>query len=348
MTTQFEKRIVDLRSDIVGSLSLAMQSALIASVKSYRSYEMRESEEERLLEGAVAHVLGMEDSLFFPTCTMANQAALRLHCPSGSFVLADRFAHICTNEAASTAALSGVAVIGLDGKEGHPTQEELKEALDSLDDQIRDSVSLVWAENTHNVAGGTVMPPPRFESVVRFAKDRGIKLHVDGARIWNAAASAQCEPADLVRNADSVSVSLNKGIGAPQGAVLAGSKELIARAVRLRTLLGGGWRPWPGLASAGLAAVESWDRVDLDNRRAQVLGRELAKLTWLVPVIEAQTNIVVVRPIALSPLEVAGKLKEQGVLVGPHPGGAIRMVTHQDIDDMGIANAIRAFRAIAV
>ncbi len=232
--------LVDLRSDIISRPTEAMIQAMAGAARKPRGFGMREDADQKELEELSAGLLGFEDALFFPTCTMANQVALMLHCPRGHHVLADRDAHLCNTEGPSTAGISGVALTTLIGERGHITPAAVTAALSRAPREAQTPIRLVWLENTHNVAGGTVMKTDAFAGVVATARGQGVPVHVDGSRIWNAAAFHGLRSEELVRGATSVAFSLNKILGAPLGAMLVGGRAFIAQALRFRNMLGGG------------------------------------------------------------------------------------------------------------
>ena len=343
-------RRIDLRSDIVSTPTSSMIEAMAAAARRPRGFGMREDADQQELEALAADIMGMEDALFFPTCTMANQAALMLRCPPGAYVLADRTAHLCGVEGSSTAGIAGAPVLGLDGVRGHLTPQQVSATLDQPRQETQMPIGLVWLENTHNVAGGTVMPTEDFAAVIGIAGSRSVPVHVDGARIWNAAAFHGVSPAKLVAGADSVAFSLNKVLAAPLGAMLVGSRAFVADALRVRNMLGGGWRPAGILAAAGVVALkERQARVADDHRRAARLADALIGLGWLrIDRERVQTNIVVAHPDGFpgSAPGLIAALRERGVLVTPHGTGNIRMVLHGDIDDDAIEAAVEIFRGL--
>jgi threonine aldolase len=343
-------RRVDLRSDIVSTPPPSVMEAMVAAARKPRGYGMREDIDQRELETLSAAMLGMQDALFFPTCSMANQVALMLRCSPGTYVLADRTAHLCGVEGSATAGVAGVAVAGVEGRCGHLIPEQVSDMLGRSLQETQMPVRLVWLENTHNVAGGTVMPAKDFHAIVDIAKTYAVPVHIDGARIWNAVGFHGTSPAEVVRGADSVAFSLNKVLGAPLGAVLVGSRVFIADALRVRNMLGGGWRPAGILAAAGVVALkERTARVVDDHQRAARLADELMAPSWLeIDRERVQTNIIVARPrsFAGSRTDLIAALKDMGVLVTPHGTQGIRMVLHGDIDDEAIEVVLDAFRKI--
>jgi threonine aldolase len=343
-------RRIDLRSDIVSTPTPAMLEAMLEAARRPRGFGMREDVDQQELESLSATVVGMEDALFFPTCTMANQTAVMIRCSPGMHVIADDAAHICGTEGSSTAGVAGTPILGLKGNRGHLTPEQVATVLATPRREAEMRIGLVWLENTHNFAGGTVMPSDDFRNVVNIAKSHSIPVHVDGSRLWNAVAFNKVSPAETVRGADSVSFSLNKVLGAPMGAVLAGSRAFVAEAVRVRQMLGGGWRPAGILAAAGVVALrQRIDRVGEDHLRAARLADALIELNWLrIDRSRVETNIIVANPgvFSGSASDFISALREKGVLVTPHGTQNIRMVLHSDIDDEAADEVASVFRAL--
>jgi threonine aldolase len=344
-------RRIDLRSDIVSASPAPLLDVLHAAAGRPRVFGMREDTDQQVLEALSAQLLGMESALFFPTCTMANQVALMLSCPPGTYVLAEATTHLCGTEGSSTAGVAGTPVLGLEGHRGHPTPAEIADALGRPRREAEMRIGLLWLENTHNFAGGTVMPMADFHAAIASAGSHATPVHVDGSRLWNAVAFHGVAPAEVVRGARSVSFSLNKALGAPMGAMLVGSTAFIGDAVRVRQMLGGGWRPPGFLAAAGAWALEHMTgRVAQDHARAIRLADGLAALGSLgIDRGSVETNIVVAQPAAaMGPVrDVVAALAERGVLVIPHGGRAIRMVLHRDIDDEAVSEVVTVFRNFA-
>lgn len=337
----------DLRSDILVPPSDAMLAAMAEAARRPRGYGMREDSDQRDLEALAAELLGQEDALFFPTCTMANQAALMIHCRPGEVVVADTNSHLGGLEASATAGVAGVVVRRLDGIRGHLTAGMVEPALRRSDRDTDRSVALVWLENTHNYAGGTVMPLAEQRCVEAVCRQSGVPVHVDGARIWNAAAALQRPEHELAGGVDSVAVSLNKALGAPLGAVLASSREFISEALRVRQMLGGGWRPTGILAAAAVVALRTMRaRLPEDHDVARSLADKLATLPWLkVDPAAVETNIIVVGVRGKS-RSVVRALDKLGVRVIPRDSQSLRLVVHAGIRADRIDQVVRAFQAV--
>ena len=244
---------IDLRSDFLARPSDAMRAAAHAARDSHH-FGLREDPWQRRLEARIADMAGMEDALVFPTCTMANTTALMLSASPGSAVLTQPQAHVLVSEAGAGAALAGLSLSAVDasvdgGTVAMPSLSSWCHAMDVASDVQRSPVRLCVIENTHNRAGGQALPAHYCGAVVAAARERGIALHLDGSRLFNAAQCLGMALSDLTRGFDTVSLSLNKTFGAPMPAMLAGSKAAIERALVIRQRLGGGLRP-TGPASA--------------------------------------------------------------------------------------------------
>lgn len=332
--------VIDVRSDIVTRPSEAMLEAMLQSGQQPRQYGYREDADLKKLESLVAETFDKEDALFLPTCTMANQIALMAQCPRGANFVVDAHAHINNFEVASTVGIAGAVPRVIADYRGHPLPDALDEAL------AMNPTSLFWLENTHNRAGGTVLSPQKQSELVSVCRKYGVPTHVDGARIWNAAAALGCAVADLTWNVDSVSASLNKGLGVPVGAVLAGSRQFIRKAEQLQITLGGGWRPTGIIAAAGVVALEdlSLDELLADHKAARHIATELFNYEWLRLDLElVRTNIILVSLGDEVSMDLVAELRERGVLVTPAGKHRVRLVTYRQIREKEVSGILDAF-----
>lgn len=341
---------VDLRSDTVTTPSPAMRRAM-AEAEVGDDWFGDDPTVNRLQERA-AEVTGKEAALFVPTGTMANQIGLRLHFRgTGHLVVAEATSHVASTEVASSAALSGIAYRTIPGDErGRVTAEQVRAALEPDELYDVEVVDLVAVENTHGHAGGTVLAVEDLRAIRKVALEAGVPVHLDGARIFNAAAAAGADVVEWTREVDTVMFCVSKGLGAPVGSLLCGPAELIREARRLKILFGGGWRQAGVLAAAGLVALEEGPgRLAEDHARARRLAEGVAELLpGAVDPSRVETNMVLVDTAAagIPPLEAVRRLADLGVgatLVA----GKVRMVTHRDVDDAGIAAALAAWREVA-
>ena len=316
---------IDLRSDTVTRPTPEMRAAMAAAEVGDDVY-LEDPTVERLQQ-RVASMLGHEAALFMPSGTMANEVAVRILARPGQEVLVEERSHVVQYELAGMAALSGVATRVVRSPDGHLTPEIVRAAL-RPPAYHRSDLALAILENTHNLAGGTVCDVPRLRSVVAACREAGLAIHLDGARLWNAAVALGVEPRELAAGVDTVMVTLSKGLCAPVGSVLAGSRTLVEEARRVRKQLGGGMRQVGVLAAAGLVALDMVDRLKEDHAKADVLRRALTAVPG-VAVGPGSTNIVVAG--VADAVEAMRRLAARGVLSNAMDAATIRFVTHRDV-----------------
>ncbi len=339
-------RSVDLRSDLLTRPTPEMRAAMEAACARPWSFELREDPDQRALEAELAALLGHEDALVMPSSTMANEIALLLLTRPGDVVIAPAETHIVTSEAGAPAALAGVRVECLAAFE--PPEAAWAQAAAARPDALRARVAAFALENTHNRAGGAAIAPAATDAILAIARAQGIAVHLDGARIFNAAIALDVPIARLTRGFDTVTVSLNKGLGAPLGAALVSSRGHIAGALALRQRLGGGIRPTAIFAAAARVALGAWREVAQDHRRAAILADGLAAIPGVAIQRPATpTNIVLVEFDAREPAELCVALAAEGVQAIPFGVRRVRFVTYRGIDDDDIAHTIAACRRVA-
>ncbi len=338
---------IDLRSDFLAHATPAMDEAARVAAGS-RLFGLREDPWQRKVEARLAALLGKEDALVFPTCTMANTTALLLQAVPGSTVVMQQGAHMLTSEANAGAAIGGLWMTAVDGEGARPPLAAWQQALATTADAQRAPVALVALENTHNRTGGVALPAAYCGEVVALARSRGARAHLDGSRIFYAAAALRTAPADLAAGFDTVSVSLNKTFGAPVAAALAGSAEAIERALPVRQRLGGGLRPIGSAAAATLAGLEDVSHVATSLAHAARLADALARMPCVAPERPPeQTNIVLAsltRPWTAAAL--CDRLALDGVLALPFAADRVRFVTYRGITDDDIDVTIARLQAI--
>jgi threonine aldolase len=342
--------VLDLRSDFLTRPTAPMLRVMAEAAASPAAFGLREDPYQRRLETSAAELLGKPDALLFPTCTMANEAAIMLWARPGEALVCESGAHVAGSEAGAPAALAGVTLRGLPGEHGAPPIEAWRDAVLPPRDAQRSRAALFVLEQTHNRAAGAALPLAYMDAVAVVAREAGAKLHLDGARLFNAAIALDVEPARLARDADSVAVSLNKGLGAPQGAVLAGPREFIAEALRIRQMLGGGIRPSGMIAAAGLVALEDRAHLAEDHRRAARLAKGTRDLPGLMPLAPpCPTNIVVLRlaPALGGAVALACRLEAEGVLALPFGPDLLRLVTYREVTDADVTRALEALARAA-
>jgi threonine aldolase len=341
--------IVDLRSDLLSRPTEAMIEAMRKAAADPPGFGLREDPWVRRLEGVAADILGKEDALFCPTCTLCNQIAINVSCAAGDSLICEAECHIVTSEGGGPAAISGVMVHAVKAEAGLLFSQAVSAALQSGGGNGRSRTALVVLENTHTRSGGRTFSEESMAEIRAMTEAVGVPVHLDGARLFNAAAHLGAEAAALTRHVDSVAISLNKGLGAPVGAVLAGERAFIEKAIAVRQRLGGGWRPAGVPAAAGVVALtEMVGRLAEDHGRAQRLGehvRGLAGLTLISDPVE--TNLVLVgfsEPLGDS--EAALRFLEARGIRALAYGEMLRFAVYKDVsdDDIGrIAEALGAF-----
>jgi threonine aldolase len=341
---------VDLRSDTVTSPSSEMRRAM-ASAEVGDDWFGDDPTVNRLQERA-AEITGKEAALFVPTGTMANQIGLRLHFRgSGHFAVAGATAHVASTEVMSAAALSGMAFKTIPGDaRGRITAEDVAAALEPDEAYGVEVMDLVAVENTQGHAGGTVMTVEDLRAIRKVADEAHAPIHLDGARIFNAATAADLDVTEWTHEADTMMFCVSKGLGAPVGSLVCGAADAIREARRLKILFGGAWRQAGIVAAAGLIALEEGPkRLHEDHARARRLAEGLAELMpRALDPSGVETNMVYVDTEAtgLRPLEAIERLAALGV-GATFVSGKVRLVTHVDVDDEGIGLALDAWRSVA-
>jgi threonine aldolase len=323
---------IDLRSDTVTRPTAAMRRAMAEAEVGDDVF--REDPTVRRLEELAAERLGKEAALFVPTGTMGNQIAVKVWTRPGQEVILEERSHIFNYEMAMMAAFSGVLARPLAGKEGALSADAVRRALRPAVYYMTET-GLVALENTHNMAGGRILPRADAEAICALARERGIPTHLDGARLFNAAVALGCDAADLARPFGSVMVCLSKGLGAPVGSVVAGPSAFIEEALRVRKRLGGGMRQAGVVAAAGLIALRDLiDRLAEDHATARRLAERIAATPGLaIDPGRVETNIVifdVTRP-GLTAAQVVEGLRSRGVLALAIEERQVRTVTHYDV-----------------
>ena len=335
-------RALDFRSDTVTRPDAAMRRAMAEA-------EVGDDVLDRdptlaALEARVAGLLGKEAGLWTPTGCMANLLALMLHLKRGDRFLAPAQAHVLGSELGTAAWLAGGMPEALpwEGGPGRITPLQVWRQAGGAGPYFALRTTLLCLENTHNFAGGTCLGVAEHRALVEQAQAKGLKVHLDGARLWHAAAAQDAALADLAWGVDTVSVCLSKGLGAPMGSLLCGTRDLVEEARRLRKMLGGGVRQGGVMAAAGLAALDYLPRLAEDHDKARTLADSLREMGFTVAVPE--TNILLV-PVPDAPAAIA-ILEEAKVRVLP-VGSALRFITHRDLSPADIQEAAGRIRPLA-
>jgi threonine aldolase len=332
---------VDLRSDTVTRPSAAMRRAIAEAEVGDAVLGDDPTVDE--LERYAAELLGAERALFFPSGIMANTTALMLHAAPGTEAVIDSLGHILNYEEAAASALGGVQLRPVVTEGGFLTSADLDAAIRPASPYLP-RTALLCLENTHNSAGGRVLAIDRMRELAAVARERGVRVHLDGARLPNASVAARTPMRAWSELADTIMVALSKGLGAPVGSVLAGSEEAMERGWRIRRRLGGGMRQAGILAAAALYALRhNLDRLADDHARARALAAAADAVPGLRAA-EPETNIVMIDLVdeRLQPAAVLARLEREGVRMVQFGPRRLRAVTHLDVDDEGVARAGRA------
>lgn len=339
--------IIDLRSDTVTRPTPAMRRAMAEADVGDDVY--REDPSVNRLEARAADIFGRQAALYFPSGTMGNQTAIKVHTRHGQDVICEERAHIYIAEMGMMSAFSGCIPRTLLAPDGILTWSVVEPVICTTA-AFRSRTGLIELENSSNLAGGSVYAPEISDEICDRAHELGIPVHLDGARIFNASVALGRSVVDLTRKFDSVMFCLSKGLGAPVGSLLVGSKEFIDAARRVRKMLGGGMRQAGVLAAGGLVALEEGPkRLHEDHENARLLADGLAEIPGIaIDPGKVVTNIVFfdVSATGLSSHEISKRLSGQGVLASGVGASAIRMVTHRDVNRADCKRALQELREV--
>ena len=334
--------MIDLRSDTVTKPSLGMREAMAHAEVGDDVYG--EDPTVNRLQAYCATLFGKEAALFVPTGTMGNVTAFLAQTRPGDSVILSEEAHPFHYESANMAMFGGLLPVTVPDRLGKIAPEQVKARINQIDDPHFSHTTLVSIENTVNRGGGACYTPDEVAGIAAVCRAHGLKLHCDGARLFNAIVALETTTEAYGRLCDTISICLSKGLGAPAGSVLVGDRETIHRALRFRKMLGGGMRQAGILAAAGLYALEHHVQ-DLreDHRRARVFREALETIgvTFMLP---SPTNILYFE-VADGPATLA-QLEEAGVRVLTHDDNQVRVVLHRDVDDNALGQAIDAFTRV--
>jgi threonine aldolase len=323
---------IDLRSDTVTRPSAAMRAAMAAAPVG--DDQFGEDPTVNALQERIAALLGKEAALWLPTGTMANQVALRTLTSPGDDVIVSQECHAVWHETGASAANAGVQFTAI-GRNGTFSADDFSAAVKPRGHIIYPPTTLLEIENTHNRAGGIVVPQDEAARICAAAAERGVASYLDGARLWNAAIASRRSVGDLAEPFDLVSVALSKGLGAPGGSVLAGSRDTIAHALRYRRMFGGAMRQVGIFAAAGLYALDhNIERLADDHANARLIGERLSESPKVVlDLTTVQTNILVftVTQDAPDAATIVARARDRGVLIFAFGPRTIRAVTHLDV-----------------
>ena len=337
---------VELRSDTFTKPTPEMRRAMADAVVGDDVWG--EDPTANALQEQCAALFGKEAGLFVPSGSMGNEAAIKVLTNPGEEIIVEASAHVIEAEVGAPATISQVIVRALPGPRGVFDLDELADAI-RLPSRFFTHTSLVCLENTHQGSGGAVVPIEAFRDMAKVARDRGVRVHLDGARIFNASVASGVHVREYAAEVDTLSFCFSKGLGAPVGSMLLGQEDVIDRARRVRKMLGGGMRQVGVLCAAAKVALETGvERLAEDHANAKRLALGIAHV-WpgSIDPGDVETNILYVRTEDRDAEVTAGALKEKGVLVGPMGARRLRLVTHRDVDAAGIERAIEAFHVLA-
>jgi threonine aldolase len=341
------KRFIDLRSDTVTKPTPGMRKAIAEAEVGDDVFG--EDPTVNALQEKVAKILEKEAAIFVPSGTMANQLAIKSHTQPGDEVIIEATSHPYNFEGGGGAAISGIQFYCLKGVRGVLDASQIEEAI-RPDDHHFPVTKLICLENTHNRGGGSIYPIEKMIEIYRLAKSKGLLVHLDGARLWNASVATGIKSQKYAQWADSVSVCLSKGLGAPIGSLVAGSKTFIERVHRFRKMFGGGMRQAGIIAAAGIYALDHHvERLKEDHQNAKRLALGLKELNGVSIIPEhVETNIVIFDVIhtGWTAPQVAEAMKSNGVLIHPLGKTQIRLVTHLDVTSEDIEVALKAFEKV--
>lgn len=337
------EQYIDLRSDTVTKPTAQMRQAMAAAEVGDDVYG--EDPTVNRLEERAAQLMGKEAALFVPSGTMGNQVAVLAHTNRGDEVIVDSEAHIFFYELATPAVAGGVQLFPVANLHSEEGVKKLPQAI-RAEDLMFPKTRLLCLENTHNRGGGTVTPIELMKKLYNQAKTHGLAVHLDGARIFNAAIHLGVEAREIAQYADTVMFCLSKGLAAPVGSLLTGSQEFITKARKYRKLLGGGMRQAGILAAAGLVSLDEMiERLAEDHANARFLAQGLAQLSGIdLDLAKVQTNIVIcdIEKTGMEPQRFITGLREKGILVSSFGGYLIRFTTHKDVTRENMETTLKA------
>ncbi len=341
-------KFIDLRSDTVTKPTPAMRHAMAGAEVGDDVYS--EDPTVNRLQEYAAELMGKEAALFVPTGTMGNQICVKLHTKPGTEVVLEERCHIFNYELGGSAIFSGVTFRTVKGENGILNWQQVRAGIHHAGPYYDSPTSLITLENSHNMAGGTLLPLANAQEICDGAHSLGLPVHLDGARIFNAAIGMNCSVKEIAQPFDSVMFCLSKGLGAPVGSMIVGSKDFIREAFIWRKRLGGGMRQVGILAAAGFVALaESPEKLLVDHANAKSLAIGLAKIHGIqIDPEKVATNIVIfdITEAGKSPIQITQALKEKGVLASGINERQMRMVTHYDVNRDDINQAISVIASI--
>ena len=337
---------IDLRSDTVTKPTTGMLQAIMGAEVGDDVYKEDPTVNE--LEKKLANMFGMDEALFFPTGSMANQAAIKLHTQPSEQLICDKWAHVFNYEGGGASFNSGVSCKLVDGNRGMITAAQVEENINPPDFYHSPLTSLVCLENTTNKGGGACYDLREIKKIKKVCDKHGLGLHLDGARLFNALVAKKEDPKVYGRIFDTISVCLSKGLGTPMGSVLIGNKKVMKNAMRVRKVLGGGMRQIGFMAAAGIYALDHHvERLSEDHKRASEIGEVLRGQSYVKEVEPVETNIVIFYlEDASDEPKFLKKLQEEKIRISNMGQGKLRIVTHLDYSEEMHQHFIKVLRSI--
>jgi threonine aldolase len=334
--------MIDLRSDTVTKPSKEMRHAMANAEVGDDVY--KEDPTANRLQDYCAELFGKEAALFVPSGVMGNQLCLNVLTQPGDEIICDKNSHIFHYESGSPAMLSGLSINLLNGENGVFTTKQVEDVIHPESSYYMSRSRVIEVENTHNVAGGVIHPIENIKELKEFADKKNLKMHLDGARLWNASVATGISLEEYASYFDTASVCLSKGLGAPIGSIIFGDKDVIKEAFRMRKAWGGGMRQIGIIAAAGQYAIENnFNRLSDDHENASELANHLSKIDGVeIDKSSVQTNILMFKPVKMSVEDVISEAKEKGLLISAMGVGIIRAVTHLDVskEDIEVCKTI--------
>jgi threonine aldolase len=339
--------MIDLRSDTVTKPTEEMRKAMYTADVGDDVYQ--EDPTVRELEETAAEILGKEAALFVTSGTQGNQIAVLTHCRPGQELLLEEESHIFYYESGAVAALAGVQTRTIPGQRGAMAPQDVLKAIRTEDIHFPET-GLICLENTHNRAGGAVIPVENMKAIYNIAQANKVPVHLDGARLFNAAAAAGVDVKEFSKYTDTVQICLSKGLGAPVGSIIAGDEEFITTARKWRKRLGGGMRQAGVIAAPGLIALTKMkDRLGEDQWNARILAEAIEAIPGMKLARQPETNIVVadVADLNITSDIFVERLRAEGIITGTFGPTFVRFVTHYDVNENQIQKAIEAIVKVA-
>jgi threonine aldolase len=338
--------IIDFRSDTVTKPTPGMLQAMMNAPVGDDVFGEDPTINE--LESKVADLFGMEAAIFCPSGTMTNQIGIKCHTQAGDEVICDKLSHIYQYEGGGIAFNSGCSVKLLNGNYGRITAQMVVESVNNRNDAHKAYSALVSVENTANRGGGSCYDFEEFHRIKRACVENNLKLHLDGARLFNAITARNESPKDYGKIFDSISICLSKGLGAPVGSVLIGTKDFIAKARRIRKVFGGGMRQAGYLAAAGVYALDNHvERLKEDHHHAKLLANTLSAKDFVGEIFPVETNIVIFEVKGrFTPQQFAAQMKENNILVIAISSTQVRIVTHLDIASEMVERTVEIIKCL--